>query len=382
MVAITAKQKKFLHATSALIGTMVGVGIFGIPLAFAKAGFGVGFVFLIFTAAITLLFNFIFAEIVLRTKEKHQLVGYTNFYLGRKFRTIVFFCNLLGIYGALLAYTINAGDFLNNIFSHFWYLPPGTYHFIFYAAVSVGLFFGFVSFAWIEFTLTAIFVAIIGAVFVIGLPHITLHNFSGATPEYWFLPYGVLLFALSGLSTIPIQRDILRGQERNLRRSITTALLLVSVLYLLFAITVVGISGENTTPNALSGLLDTLGAPIVVLGSIFGACAITTSFMMLGTALYDIFRWDYHMKRRWAWFWTVMPPFVLFIGGLRNFIDVISLVGSVAIGIESVVLLMVFYKAKTQGNRRPEFSLHLPIWFMYILGTVFTAGVVYALFIY
>ena len=41
------KNREFLHATSILIGTMVGVGIFGIPFAFAKAGFWVGLSFLV-----------------------------------------------------------------------------------------------------------------------------------------------------------------------------------------------------------------------------------------------------------------------------------------------------------------------------------------------
>lgn len=378
---ITDRQKKFLHATAALIGTMVGVGIFGIPLAFAKAGFGIGFLFLIFTCIITLLFNFIFAEIVLRTQEKHQLVGYTNFYLGPFFKHVVLFANLVGIYGALLAYIINAGEFMNNVFSNLWYLPQNYYYFIFAAVVSTILYFGFKTFAWVEFILTSIFICIILVVFGLGVPHISVANFSGATIQYWFLPYGVLLFAFAGLTSIPIQRDILQGQERTLRSSIAIAVLIVAVLYLLFAVAVVGMSGESTTPNAISGLLDVLGPRIVVLGSLFGMFAITTSYLMLGTALFDIFRLDFKMRHGWAWLLTIAPPIFLFIGGLRNFIDVISLVGAVAIGIESIVLLVVFHKAKKLGTRKTEFSMHLPVWFMFILGLVFTAGVVYELFI-
>lgn len=379
---ITGQQKKFLHATAALIGTMVGVGIFGIPLAFAKAGFGIGFLFLIFTCIITLLFNFIFAEIVLRTQEKHQLVGYTNFYLGPFFKHIVLFANLVGIYGALLAYIINAGEFMNNVFSHLWYLPPDYYYFIFATVVSVILYFGFKTFAWIEFVLTLIFIVIILVVFGVGVPHIDVNNFSGSTLEYWFLPYGVLLFAFAGLTSIPIQRGILQGQERNFRSSIVVAVAVVAVLYLLFATVVVGMSGENTTPNAISGLLDILGPRIVVLSSLFGMFAVTTSYLMLGTALSDIFKLDFKIRHGWAWLLTIVPPVLLFLGGLRNFIDVISLVGAVAIGIESIVLLLVFAKAKKQGTRQPEISMHLPGWFMAILGIVFAVGVIYELFIY
>ena len=72
------KNKQFLRATAVLVGTMVGVGIFGIPFSFAKAGFWIGFLFLVLIGFVTLLLDFIYGEIVLRTHQPHQLVGYTQ----------------------------------------------------------------------------------------------------------------------------------------------------------------------------------------------------------------------------------------------------------------------------------------------------------------
>ena len=82
-----------------------------------------------------------------------------------------------------------------------------------------------------------------------------------------------------------------------------------------------------------------------------------------------------------AWLFTMVPPFVLFIGGLRTFIDIMSLAGSVAIGLEGIILTLVYVKAKSKGNRVPEYSLELPILTYYLLMLVFLAGIVYALFV-
>ncbi len=373
-------DKKFLHATAVLIGTMVGVGIFGIPFSFAKAGFWIGFGFLLLTGAMTVIFNLLFAEVVLRTEGKHQLVGYTDIYLGPFFKRVVLLTNLVGIYGALLAYIIIAGEFLKNIFSQFFYLSPLSYNVIFFFAASVLLPFGFRTIAWVEFFLTALFIGVVFIIFGAGAPQIQLANLATGESFFWFLPYGVLLFAFAGLTSIPIQREVLRGQEHQFKKSILLAVTLVGALYLLFAFTVVGVSGEVTTPDALSGLFEFLGEKVILLGSLFGVLAITTSYLMLGTALRDIFRLDYSIRRIPAVLLVVLPPFILFLGGLRMFIDVISLVGSVAIGLESIVLLFVFRKAKRDGSRVPEYTLHLPSWLVYLLILLFSLGIIYAIF--
>lgn len=376
------RDKQFLHATAILIGTMVGAGVFGIPFAFAKAGFWVGLIFLILIAGVTILFNLIFAEIVLRTDGKHQLVGYTNIYLGPWFKRIVLFTNLLGIYGALLAYIVVVGDFLNNILSQFFYLQPTAYSFIFFAFIAAVLPFGFRTIAWVEFTLTALFIGVILIIFGFGLPNIHWPNLiTAGDPHFWFLPYGVLLFAFAGLTSIPIQREVIRGKERHMKRSILYAVLFAGILYLLFAFTVVGVSGDVTSPDALAGLFDFLGTKVVLLGSLLGVLTISTSSLMLGTALRDIFRLDYGLNKRWSWFLVVVPPMLMFIGGLRTFIDVIGLVGSVAIGIESAILVFVYKAARKDGSREPEFKLSIPGWLLMLMVVMFTAGVIYEVFI-
>jgi amino acid permease len=358
---------------------MVGVGIFGIPFVFAKAGFIIGLGFLLIAAAVTLTSNLMFAEVVLRTPDKHQLVGYANRYLGPFAKRIMLFTNTLGIYGALLAYINVAGDFLNNIFSSWLYIKPEYCSIIFFVIGAWLLLFRFRTIAAIEFFMTGLFIAVIVLIFGVGVPEIRFANLTSMTLEFWFLPYGVLLFAFGALTSIPLQREILGEKEHLFRPSILTAVGLVGVLYLLFAFTVVGISGDITSPDALSGLIDTLGTKVVILGSLFGVLAIFTSFLMLGSALKNIFHLDYGIRKRSSWLLVIVPPLALFLIGMRSFIQIIELVGAVAIGIESIVLIFMYIQAKRKGERVPEFTLMLPRWLLWIMIILFSAGIIYVI---
>src|SRR3989344_9035649 len=143
-------NRNFLYATSVLVGTMVGVGIFGIPFAFSKAGFWVGFFFLIFIGFITLLLNLMYGEVVLRTQQEHQITGYTDRYLGPWFKRFIFFSVSLALYSALLVYMVIAGDFLNNIFSSVFYFSPTSYSLMFFFVFSILILLGIKRISWVE----------------------------------------------------------------------------------------------------------------------------------------------------------------------------------------------------------------------------------------
>ena len=374
-------NRDFYYAVAALAGTMVGVGVFGIPFSFAKSGFLVGSGFLIAIGLVTVLLDLMYGEVILRTQRIHQITGYTEIYLGSAFKKLIFFSLALVFYSALLIYTILAGEFLNNVFSSVVYISSGAYSLIFFFLMSFLVLAGIKRLSWLELILAALFSLVIVAMLVVGWPKIDFANFSGIQPEFWFLPYGILLFAFAGFSAVPIQRELLGDKEHLLRKAIIFAVACVGILYFVFAFTVVGISGDVTTPEAISGLYEFLGGKIVFLGSLFGILAVSTGYLMLGSAFMETFTLDYGISKKMAWLLTVVPPFILFLGGLRTFIDIMSLAGSVAIGLEGIILILVYVKAKSKGDRVPEYSLELPRFIYYFLMLVFLAGIAYSLFI-
>ena len=368
----------FRHATAAMVGTMVGVGIFGVPFVFAKAGFWVGTVWLVGIAAAMVLFYQMYAEMMLRTEGEHQLVGYAERWLGPWGKRLVAFALMVGIYGALLAYTIVIGQFLHNIFSHFVAVNPELYSLMFTAALGPLILLRLKTVSFIEQGLTVLFIIVVGIIVAFGIGHIDVANYRYTVPHFWFLPYGVLLFAFSGATTMPIVRQLMRGRERGIRPAVISSVLLVAVLYLLFAAVVTGVSGEVTSPDALTGLFGFVGLPVVVLGSAFGVLTIATSYLMLGTALYEILHTDYRMRRPVSWLLVVFPPLVFYFSGLRNFIDVIGIVGTVTVGLTSIVFIRAYQKSLRRAERMPELTLHVPTAVWYVLMAVFAAGIGYA----
>lgn len=381
MPGFLKNKRSFYYAVAALAGTMVGVGVFGIPFSFAKSGFWIGAFSLIVVALITLVLDLMYGEIILRTQRIHQVTGYTEIYLGSAYKKVIFFSVALVLYSALLIYMIIAGDFLSNIFSSIIYISPATYSLVFFFVMSFLILAGIKRISWVELLLAVLFSLMIIIISAVGWPKINPANFSGIQKEFWFLPYGILLFAFAGFSAIPIQRELLGDKERFLKKAIILTVAFVSVLYFIFAFTVVGISGDITTPDAISGLYEFLGGKIVFLGSLFGILAVSTSFLMLGSAFLEIFNLDYGISRKLSWLLVITPPFILFLGGLRAFIGIMSLAGAVAIGLEGIIVILIYAKAKSKGDRVPEYSLELPKFIYYLMMLVFLAGIVYSIFV-
>jgi len=373
-------NKQFLYSVSILMGTIVGIGIFGVPFTFMKSGFLTGILFLVLVTALTLITNLAFGEITLRTRGNHQIAGYTEIYLGSNWKWPVSFSFALVVYAALLAYIIIGGEFLSNIFSvTSLSLSSFSLSTLFFIILSLGVLSGLKRVSWFEFFMTGSFLGTILLVLFLGLPKIHLDIIPVFRKEFFFLPFGVLLFALRGFPAIPLQREILEGKEEFLKKSILWGTLIPPVLYLLFAFVVVGISGDTTSPEAVSGLVSGLSFNIILLLSVFGLFAIATSFLGLGIALVENFYYDFHLPKILSWFIVIFPPYVLFFLGTRDFISIINLAGAIAIGLESIIFVLLYQKIKEKGTRIPEYSLNLPKWVWYGMILLFSLGIIYTL---
>lgn len=373
------RDRKFLQAASVLVGTMVGAGIYGIPFAFSRAGFLVGTVWLAGLAGLMGLFNLLFGELTLSTEGHHQISGYARIWMGAWGRRLTTFVNVLSIYGALLAYLIIFGEFTHNILSRYVSVNPAYYAILLAVAWSLLWLARVRTMAAVESGLIVVYTGVIALIAVLGIPHIRLANLAVGQHTFWFLPYGVLLFAFSGMSAIPIQRTLLQGRERLMKPAILWAMGLTALLYIVFAIVVVGISGNATSPESLSGLFGLLGSPVIIIGSALGLLTVSTSYIALGSALWENFTMDYRVRPLTAWLLTLVPPLLFFWSGMRNFIDVIGLVGAVAGGLLGIVILGSYLRARKFRLRTPEFKVRIPTFVVWLLMLFFVAGMIYEL---
>src|SRR3989344_4751068 len=212
---MNTETKKNLQAAAILVGTIVGVGTFGIPYVFAQAGFLVGLGHVVVLSLVMLAIHLMYGEIVLRTQEKHRFIGYAGMYLGAWGRRIAIPMVIVGIFGTLLAYTIVGGNFTALLLNPFIELSTAWWSIIFFAVMAFFVITDFRTGAPAELLMNAIFLVTFVAIIGRSLPDISSANiFAQGDVTNFFLPYGVVLFAIAGGAAIPELRDVLLGDGR------------------------------------------------------------------------------------------------------------------------------------------------------------------------
>jgi tyrosine-specific transport protein len=153
-----------------------------------------------------------------------------------------------------------------------------------------------------------------------------------------------------------------------------------AVFYILFGILVAGVSGRNTSADALSGLIPFLGSKIVFFGVLAGLITIADSFLILALYLRNTLVRDLKFPKIPAFLIACGSPLILFLLGFRNFINTIGFVGTIIGAVEGIIIILIFKNAKKLGDREPEYSLKIPSMLLYFLMAIFILGAVFQFF--
>ena len=371
------KNKNFYYAIASLIGATIGVGIFGIPYVVAKTGFIWGMLSLIFLGSVSLLINLFYGEVVLSTKENYRLIGYAKKYLNKWEQKIAIFALIFFCYGSMLAYLIVGGEFLYTIFNGFFGSDAFTYSLIFFAVASYLIFLGLKIVAKGELIMTGFLLLIITFFFIKYAGSIEPTNLATLNLSNWFVPYGVILFALSGSVVIPHLKEILGNKQQLMKKTILLGTIIPIIVCAFFILLVVGTTGEATTEEAIRGLKDFFGNGVILLGALFGFLAVATSFLLIGLNLKETFWYDLKIPHFVSWLLACFIPFALFLIGLRNFIEVIGIVGAIAGGLTGILIIGLHESVKKKKNLLPAYSISIPPLVQWGLITLFSLGIVY-----
>ena len=301
----------------------------------------------------------------MRTPDFKRLPGFAKIYLGAWGERIAFISTILGLFGALLAYLIVGGEFLANLLSPFFGGGNFLYTFLYFCLGAILIFFGIKIIAKVEFWGLILFFLILLVIFWQGQQFLKIGNlFPVLDKKYLFLPYGAILFSLWGASLIPEVEEMLGEKKALLKKVIVTATLLPILVYFFFIYFILGITGSQTAESAITGLRNILGEKIVALGLFIGVLTTFTSFIALGLTLKKVFMYDLKIGKFLAWAATCFVPLFLFFLGFQNFINVISLVGGIMLGIDGILILLMYQKATKKK-------------FVYPLALIFLAGILY-----
>jgi amino acid permease len=355
-------KKEFFGAVATLVGFTVGAGILSIPYVFSKAGFLTGIISIILIGFFVMILNLMIGETILRTKKSHQLVGYAKKYLGNKGKNIIMTLLLLYWYSAMVAYIIKIGEFLSALFNPMMIISPFLFSIFFAIVASYIIYKGIKLIEKSEFWMIITTITIIMFIGIFSIPSINLNNLSGFEIGKFWIPFGVVLFAFGGAGAIPEMKEELKKNNKLLKNAIITGTTISAILYILFALFVMGVTGINTTDGAIIGLGNVLGYRILLFGVFFGILTMFTSFLAVGLAIKEIFKWDINNHNLQSSIMACAIPFVvaIFIILLKidnAFYKVIDLAGALIYPFICTSLVIMFWKAKKRGERKPEYSL-------------------------
>jgi len=378
--------KKIIYAVSMLVGTIVGVGMFGLPYVASKVGFMPMMLYLFGGAFVSIAINLVYGEVIMESDGKKRLPGYVNYYFGRKWGAVVLINFLVGMYGALLAYIIVGGSFLHGLLSQFIPISLFSSTIIFFVFSSYLVYSGVKSIKQTEFLMLIVLIGVVFLFFFMSFGTINPVNFFGYNLNNIFLPYGVVLFSFMGISILPEIKEIfIKGKDeekysekgkRNFKRTIYYSMSTVLIVYILFVIAVLGVSGSATSMEAFSGLEPFMSNKIIFIGYFFGLLAVFTSYISLGLTVKKCLWYDYKIKPKLACALSCLIPFVFFLAGFKNFINIISIIGTITFGIAGLFIFALYFKVKKMGKIEKSIVSNYTAWALIIM---FLAGIFLAI---
>ena len=367
---------RIIYAIAIISGTIIGAGIFALPYVTLQVGFWVILAYFLILGSLVVLIHLFFGELSLKTPDFKRLPGFAKIYLGKQGQIIAYISTIFGIFGALLAYLILGGGFLTELAK--LYLPALGGNILFYTLFYffIGaflIFYGIKAIEKVEFWGLILFLVILFAVFFKGASFINIDNLFIGRGQWsnLFLPYGVILFSLWGAALIPEAEEMLGERKKMFSKIIPVTILIPALVYLFFIYITLGITGVQTTEDALSGLTNVLGDRIVALALLFGLLTTFTSFVALGLTLKKVFCYDLRLSKKLAWLITCFIPLFLYLIGIQSFIAVIGVVGGIMLAVDGILILLMYKKI------RPE-----RVFLIYPLILVLLGGIIYSIIYY
>lgn len=324
-----ARPVSFIPAFLALIGTIIGAGVFGIPAVLQRTGFVIGSVIFLLIALLIWATHLLFLEIISRDRIRRRLPGYVGQVWGARAERFAAVTHSLQLMGANVAYLILGGEFLALIAHRFgiydqrlfWQLVCWLGGVI---VVSAGL----RLMATIEVCMTWMLLAVMVIMIILAFPQGTSE--STLTVQAWTSAWGTLgvfLFALFGVTVIPEVYEIAGKSVRRARIAVTLGSLGAAVLIWLFGVTVY-LAAQNVDLSTPSTLAVLFPSAIWWILPLFGFLAVATSFITSAFDLQAMYVYDLKFRRTLSLLLTLGVPLAILFFVSRDFLNVINTSGA------------------------------------------------------
>jgi len=362
--------KEFILPAGLLSALIIGAGMFALPYVFVEAGFLAGFLYLVLGAAIFSTLHVMYAEVIESTPGKHRFVGYAEIYLGFTGKWASVVAVLLGMILTLTVYLILSASFIKLLAPD---LSSTVSVLIFWALGSAVVLISLNRLANFEFAVTLAMVGIVAILFILGFTMADLGALSSLPVlnlNQLLLPYGVVLFSLSGRAAISSVKEYFFKREldgKRLKRAVILGTITPAVVYALFVMAIVWLSPRGVSVDAVSGIQISFPGVMGLIG-LLGFFVIWTSYFFLGIEARDILRYDFKIPPLIDSILIVFLPLILYFYSSQNLILFISIAGGIFLALESILVVLM------RRSLRP-----IGIWGHFII-LLLLGGIVYEVF--
>jgi amino acid permease len=362
------KISESLKAYFVLVSTVVGLGIFVLPYTFSKSGYYF-LLWLPFWFFVFFILHLLFGEILLQTKEKHNLPGLAGLYLHPLAKHLVWLFDYFGMLGVFLIYFIALAKFWSLILP----IDPLMVKIVFALFNLYFIFKDIRIFAQMETILTLGIFFIFFSIILMLLPNFNFENIKLALkePQEPLLPYGILLFALSGTSAVPIIVDLIGKDKKSFLKVNFFGLLSVVLLYLIYTFVVVGFLNDKVSEESLQSLAPYFPKIFLVLAVLFVTLNIT--FVDMAFYLKRGLFYDYSLQSQTVNLILAFSILLLAFFEPLSLIPLIGLVSEVFLGFNLLILSLIYLKLPQKEYFR------LPNFLVIILITIFLSGIIYGI---
>jgi len=266
-----------------------------------KSGVLPTLILLLIVGTIVLYIHLIYGELSLRTENSYGLPGYVGTYLGSTAKKFVLGTTLITFAISLLILLLLATQFLAILLSQLGINLASPWIFtLLWLVISFFTLYDSRVAVKANFIFSFVLVAIFIFISIKSLPAIHFENLKTMHWLGFLLPYGVIFYSLNGLAAVPESLQTARINKlpkKDYKRIILWGTIIPVIIYALFILSVVGVSGLATTKTAIDGLVGAMGPSIVIIGAVLGLLAVVTSYVTFGMYLKHLFVNDLKFTR-------------------------------------------------------------------------------------
>lgn len=378
--------KTFVLPTSLLAGTIIGAGIFSLPYIFGRSGVGLGFIFLAFFALVYCIIHLMYADLVIKNGDQHRFAGFAKIYFGNAGYWLAVIMTVIEMFFVLTIYLILSSSFISLVFP---YLPKIFQVIIFWWIGSIIIFSGTKRVAFFELLAVA---GIIGAVVIVAClgsgKFLEKHFlFAVQSPILWLVPFGPILFSLSGRPAIP---SLVHYFNRNLidpiksKRAVIWGTIIPAIVYASFVIGILGVS-KIVTSDSVTGFVSSISITYVAIAlAVLGILSLISSYFSIGLDVFRSLELDLKFSSKFSIFLVISLPLFIYFMDLGSFITLVEIAGGIFVGLEGIIITAMWRKMKreerTMNNEPNKWLIRkIPTPFVYGLYGIFGISIVYVL---